>query len=370
MPSAHIVRECDIRRTARVMQIEGIFDIPPSQRSAESWDVSLDLPTDWNVGLIVGPSGSGKTTVARELFGNAIVESHEWPHDQSVLDGFPPDMGIKDISALLSSVGLSNPPLWLRPYHVLSNGERFRVDIARTLAEQPDLAVIDEFTSVVDRTVAQIGSAAVQKTVRRRGQKLIAVSCHYDIIDWLEPDWVYEPHINDLRVGRSLWRRPPLELKVQRAHHSAWQLFRKYHYLSHTFNKSARLFVAFLGDRPIAMQAVLAQPGRVKNMMRGHRAVCLPDYQGVGIGNALITYVARAYRGIGKRILSTTASPALIHQRQNNSEWKLIGKPHIPSPLGRTSTKKSWTFSGRLMTTWEFVGEALPESEAWALIYE
>src|SRR3990167_804933 len=95
MPSAHIVRECDIRRTARVMQIEGIFDIPPSQRSAESWDVSLDLPTDWNVGLIVGPSGSGKTTVARELFGNAIVESHEWPHDQSVLDGFPPIMGIR-----------------------------------------------------------------------------------------------------------------------------------------------------------------------------------------------------------------------------------------------------------------------------------
>ena len=87
----------------------------------------------------------------------------------------------------MSSVGFSSPPSWVRPYHVLSNGEQFRVDIARTLSEKPQLAIVDEFTSVVDRTVAQIGSSAIQKTVRRRGQKFIAVSCHYDIVKWLEP---------------------------------------------------------------------------------------------------------------------------------------------------------------------------------------
>ena len=61
--------------------------------------------------------------------------------------------------------------MWLRPFHVLSNGEQFRATIARALAESAkgrELVVIDEFTSVVDRTVAQIGSAAIAKTIRRR----------------------------------------------------------------------------------------------------------------------------------------------------------------------------------------------------------
>lgn len=190
MPSAFIIRQTLIKRTARVMQLEGLFEIPPTQRSEVVWNVSLPLEQrDWNIGLIVGASGSGKTTVARELFGADIVNGYDWPADKSVVDGFPAELSIKEITALLSSVGFSTPPAWLRPFHVLSNGEQFRVTVARGLAEGRTLTVIDEFTSVVDRTVAQIGSAAVQKTVRRRKQKLIAVSCHYDILDWLQPDW-------------------------------------------------------------------------------------------------------------------------------------------------------------------------------------
>ena len=42
-------------------------------------------------------------------------------------------------------------------------------------------AVFDEYTSVVDRTVAQIGTAALAKTVRARGQQFVAVTCHEDV---------------------------------------------------------------------------------------------------------------------------------------------------------------------------------------------
>lgn len=189
-----IHRSVDVVRTPRVQQLLGIFDVPPSKRSEQSWRHEIDLPDDWNVGVIVGPSGSGKTTLAREAFGKELVSGWDWPADKSILDGFPTAMGIKDITGLLSSVGFSSPPSWVRPFHVLSNGEQFRVNLARTLAEMPDLSVVDEFSSVVDRTVAQIGSAAVAKTVRRRKQRFVAVTCHYDVLDWLEPDWVYEPH--------------------------------------------------------------------------------------------------------------------------------------------------------------------------------
>lgn len=371
MPSAHIVKQIDIQRTARVMQVEGIFDMPPSQRSEQTWHVQLELPETWHIGLIVGPSGSGKSTVARELFGASIVERWDWPDKQSVLDGFPVGMGIKDITALLSSVGFSSPPSWLRPYHVLSNGEKFRVDIARTLAEQPELAVIDEFTSVVDRTVAQIGSAAVQKAVRRRGQQLIAVSCHYDIIDWLEPDWVYEPHTNEFRVGRSLWRRPTIELEVQRVHHSAWQLFRQHHYLDTNLNTSAICFVAFWQSVPVAFSAWLHfMHPKHRKTKREHRTVTLPDYQGVGIGNALSDYLSGMWRALDYRVISTTSNPAMVRSRNASQHWSMQRKASRTSagsdnPLRGLSGSRA---SGRLSSGFEYIGPALPADEAHRLM--
>ena len=142
-----------------------------------------------------------------------------------------PTLGIKEVVELLSSVGFSTPPAWLRPFHALSNGEQFRVTLARTLAECKDLAVIDEFTSVVDRQVAQVGSSAVAKAVRRRGQKFVAVSCHYDIIDWLDPDWIFQPDRGVLE-RRCLQGRPKLEMEVYEVNRPVWNLFKSHHYLS------------------------------------------------------------------------------------------------------------------------------------------
>lgn len=366
MQSVTIVRESKVERTPRVMQMEGIFDVPPSERSAERWTVNLDLPAEWNVGLIVGPSGSGKTTVARELFGDHLVTGWDWPDNKSVLDGFPKAMSIKDIIALLSSVGFSSPPSWVRPFRVLSNGEQFRVNLARTLAEMPDLAVVDEFTSVVDRTVAQIGSAAIQKTVRKMGKKFIAVSCHYDIVDWLEPDWVYQPHTSEFYTGRYLHQRPRIELEIKRVHSSAWALFRKHHYLDTNLNDAAVCFVAFWKGVPVAFTSVLhfPHPNR-KNVKRLHRTVCLPDYQGVGIGNVTNEFVCSAIKGLGFDVISTTAHPAMIHYRARSPKWQMthFGRQSGGLPTSIQSLRKTYSIH-RNVASFEYIGPALPRAEA------
>lgn len=369
MQSTHIIRQSEIVRTPRLLQMEGLFDVAPSQRSIEQWTVALDLPDAWNVGLIVGPSGSGKTTIARELFGAHMAACWEWPEDKSVLDGFPTAMGIKDIVELLSSVGFSSPPSWVRPFRVLSNGEQFRVSMARTLAEMKELAVVDEFTSVVDRTVAQIGSAAIAKTVRRRNQQFIAVSCHYDIADWLEPDWIYQPHVNELRSGRYL-QRPAIKLAIRRVDTGAWQLFRKHHYLDTNIHRNAACFVAFYADVPVAFTAVLHFPHpKTPNMKREHRTVCLPDYQGVGIGNAMSNYIASIVRGLGCRYQSITSHPAMIRYRAASSNWRMTAKPNASSKtmLGDYAGKNSGLSAGfakRLRASFEYVGPALDADEA------
>ena len=357
MPSAHILRRSPIKRSARVQQLEGLFELPPSEHSELTWDVTLPLDEKaWSVGLIVGPSGSGKSTIANELWPEQIIRDYDWPKDRSIIDAFPQDAGIKDITALLSSVGFSSPPSWLRPFDALSNGEQFRVTIARALSEQTQLAVIDEFTSVIDRQVAQIGSAAVAKTVRRRKQQLIAVTCHYDVERWLQPDWTYEPHINEFR-WRSVQSRPSIQLEIRRVDPSAWRLFHQHHYLDTNLHRAARCFVAFIDKSPAAFASVLSFPHPTRSGWREHRTVCLPDYQGVGIGNALSETIAALHRSTGKPYFSSTGNPAMIHHRARSPLWRMIRKPSRVQPNRGTLRGLNDTAALRRITaSFEYVG--------------
>lgn len=315
-----IVRETTINRSARVRQVEGMFDLPAADSIRREWDYKLDLPESWNLGLIVGPSGSGKTTLAREWFGDRIVNGWDWPAEGSLVDGFPSDLSIQEITGLLSSVGFSSPPGWVKPYHVLSNGEKFRVDVARTLAEKPDLAVIDEFTSVVDRTVARIGSAAIAKAVRSTGRRLVAVSCHSDIIEWLCPDWVLD--VETGQITRRSLRRPPIDLDIRRVDRSAWKLFAPHHYLNHEIHKAAACFVAKVEGRPAAFIGVVSAPHATHPRWRASRVVCLPDFQGVGIGMRLLEVIAAAYFATGKEFSIVTSHPAMIATLAKSPKWR------------------------------------------------
>lgn len=361
MPVLDLVRRVAIQPTARVMQVQGMFDVPPSTESEERWHV--DLPIEdrpWNIGLIVGPSGCGKSTVAREVFGEALVEGFDWPADRSVVDGFPAGMGAKEITAILSSVGFSSPPAWLRPFHVLSTGQQFRVTVARALAEPRDLAVIDEFTSVVDRTVAQVGSAAVASAVRRMNRKLVAVACHYDIIDWLQPDWLYEPATGQFQ-WRSLQRRPGINLTLFPVHRSAWDLFKKHHYMTAQNPTQARCYVAEHRGAPVAFASVAWQPC-LRSGWRIARCVVLPDYQGAGIGLAVMREVASWYRATGKPVRFTAANPALIRGAARSKEWLMTQKPQRMSVMrkqraGMASLLRTRA-SNRLVASFRYVGPA------------
>ena len=317
--------------------------------------MNLTLDKPWQVGLIVGPSGSGKSTIARELFGDKLVSGWPWPEGKALVDGFPEAMSASEITGLLSSVGLSSPPSWVKPFAVLSNGEQFRANLARTLAEQPDIAVVDEFTSVVDRTVAKVGSAAVAKCVRASGRRFVAVSCHADIEEWLQPDWKYDVQAGKLS-WRSLQRRPEIQLHIRKASKSLWPLFGRHHYLNAGLHNGSQCFVAEVEGQPAAFVAVLHSPGRV-SFWREHRCVCLPDFQGVGIGNAVSEFVASLFVGNGKGYRSTTSHPSMIAHRHRSPLWRTCRAPSQNTTVdtGLVQFGASRAFD-RLTASFEYVG--------------
>lgn len=372
MPRFELLRQSTIQRTPRVMQLEGLFELQPSPTSTVQWSIDLPIDTfDWNVGVIVGPSGSGKSTLASEAFPDALMPAWNWDPEKSIVDSFPKSLGIKDITTLLSQVGFSSPPSWLRPFHVLSNGEQFRVSIARGLAESPDLLVVDEFTSVVDRTVAQIGSAAVAKAVRRRNQHFVAVSCHYDILEWLQPDWVYD--VSSRRFARDCLQRPPISLDIRPVPSSYWDIFGKYHYLSHFIQKGSRCYAAFYNGRPVAFTSVWHTPHPKGTLWKEHRTVCLPDFQGVGIGNALSDFIAGCFSGIrGRSYASVTANPAMVAYRARSPLWKMSRKPGLTAGGTKkahrtrsiTSVRGAVQGGTRITASFKYVGPRRPEQAA------
>lgn len=152
-------------------------------------DIEVMNNDDWNILLICGKSGSGKSTILREIYGD--VKPIEYDYGKAVISQFP-KLDEEEACDLLSSMGLSSVPTWLRKPNELSNGERARLDIAKTIYESADEVVkIDEYTSVVNRAAAMSMSFALQRYARQKGLKLVIASCHFDIIEWLQPDYIF-----------------------------------------------------------------------------------------------------------------------------------------------------------------------------------
>lgn len=329
MPRLDVVRTSRVDVTPRLLQIGSMFDVEVDGVSSERWQVDVNLDRPWSVGLIVGPSGCGKSTLARELFGDQVIEGFDWPESRAMIDGFADGVPIDEIVGSLTSVGFSSPPHWLRPFAVLSNGEKFRATMARALVEAKQaegrVVVIDEFTSLVDRQVARVASHAVQKTARRLGTQFVAVTCHHDIVDWLDPDWILEPGQGPPQ-WRSLRRRPTVPCEIYRVDRSAWASLSKYHYLSHDLHKGAACFGAYVEGRLVAFAAMLHFPHHSSKVIkRVHRIVVHPDWQGLGIGGVLLDWLGEFYAARRLRLRIITAHPGLVARLHRSPRWRSDG---------------------------------------------
>lgn len=336
---------CPDFNTYRVARVKSLFNA----ESGATFDVEADLPVEdssWRIGVVVGPSGSGKTTIGRAIWGGEhLYADPQWPADQAIVEAIDPEGDFNDVTSALAAVGLGTVPSWLRPYHVLSMGERFRADLARIIAEAPPRIVIDEFTSVVDRQIAKVGAGAFAKAWRRTAGQAVILTCHYDVLDWLEPDWVYDTGSGKFSRG-SLWQRPRLVLDIFQTNASYWPRFAPHYYLTLPRLVAANYYVGVIDGEPVAHLAT--SPRLEIGGLRASRMVVMPEWQGAGVGlrflNAVCQWCCAGNTQYGervKRVYFHTSHPGLAAGLRRDKRWT-----QVSAQLHGGNKRKSASHSG------------------------
>jgi len=359
-----IVLECPVVKDEYTDIVEKMFDVPISEKSTVIIKNNIELPDKWNIGLIYGSSGQGKSTLLKQF---GIIKNHIWDNSISMISNFK-ECTPQEASEVLCSVGFGTIPSWIRPYNVLSTGEKFRADLARSLLSTDDIILIDEFSSVVDRQVAKAASNSVQKYIRKHNKKIILASCHSDIIEWLTPDWSYNPLEGIMNISSErIDRRPTIKLEIFRCKYEAWDLFKQHHYLSADLNKSAKCYLATWNNVPVAFTAILAFPHPVvKNGWRESRTVVLPDYGGLSIGVNLSNFIASVFKSNGCRFFSKTAHPAMIaHRLKRPTLWKeTTHSRKSRNPINNSMNARGWFASNRVCHAFEYIGPKSSNEDA------
>lgn len=318
-----ITHRCSDFDSYRAARVKSLFNV----EQGCNVNITADLPLTerpWQVGVVVGPSGSGKTSIGRAI---GPLYAPEWPKNRPIIDAIDPQGSFDAVTGALSAVGLGTVPAWLRPYQVLSNGEQFRANLARLVCEAPALAVVDEFSSVVDRQIARIGAGAFAKAWRRTQGRAVLLSCHYDVLDWVQPDWVFDTASGTFQWG---WhrQRPRIELEVREAAQRDYALFEPHHYLSLPPMVAGSHFIGWVGDEPVAHIAFSTRPGLVE--ARACRLVVMPEWQGAGVGMRFLNAVCERWLdgrnryGLPLRTLFHTSHPGLAAALRRDPKWTQV----------------------------------------------
>ena len=186
-------------------------------------------------------------------------------------------------------------------------------------------------------------SKAWRRLARASGGQCVLLSCHYDIIEWLEPDWVFDTATGQYS-GRYLWRRPRFDVELWETDWHYWPLFEPHHYLKLPRMIAATCYVGAVDGEPVAHLAVSTRPGFRE--ARACRLVVMPEWQGAGVGLRFLNAICERWRrgenryGRPMPMLFHTSHPGLCAALRRMPDWVQV------SAVLHGAKKRNPTFPG------------------------
>lgn len=180
-----------VERTPRVLEIAESFGLGLSDKEFVIYD---NLPVEVVQGDIVyitGQSGSGKSLLLRELMAQMRKKLKVADLNEIELDDRPviEQVGstMQEATHFLSLSGISDAWIYIRKPSELSDGQRYRLKLAKVLEQDADVWAADEFGAVLDRVTAKAVAFNLQKAARLRGKTLLVATTHTDLVTELGP---------------------------------------------------------------------------------------------------------------------------------------------------------------------------------------
>lgn len=348
--SVEVILESPVNNNFRCKMACDALDIDIKKKSIHHLKIdNINIPDSWNVGLIYGASGSGKTTLAKKLFGEDVFKAI-LNEDEPIINQLPEHLTYDECAAILSGIGLNSVPCWVRPVKTLSNGQRARAEAALLMVQNNGMINIDEWTSVVDRTVAKAMSYCIQKFARKNNKQIILLSCHYDVLEWLVPDWMIDCNEQrfETKQGADFFftRREQLKFDIRKIGRQSWKYFSKYHYLSERLpGGEIYLYGLFFEDKQIGFQCFANYTPQAKGkakIFHSNRTVIHPDYQGLGLGIKLINESSKVFAKEHQsfKIMAKFSALPVFKAMQKQKEWRYLGTKRLMGKMNHGGSMK------------------------------
>ncbi len=166
--------------------------------------------------FVTGPSGGGKSTILDLISDYAegevglevlkLGEMRGWG-DEPLVDCFGEGLSLKEVMSVLSAAGLADAFVMLRSYGELSEGQRFRFQLAlvmgqilRLSSDQKIIVIADEFCSLLDRQTAGGVARNFRRLMNRLGHDqliFVCASAHDDLLEHLGPSVLIDKGLGD-----------------------------------------------------------------------------------------------------------------------------------------------------------------------------
>ncbi len=361
--------------SARLVEVGLRFGVPLAAPGREiARGLSLDLSSG-TITLITGPSGSGKSSLLNAIRQKCpaarLVQDLPFPTDVAVLDAIAPTRPVAEALEWLTACGLGEPMAWVRRFHELSEGERFRARLARAVSlqraagaplpyvdETGEIAPLlcDEFGAALHQRLARAIAFNLRKLATRERLAIVLATSHDELEHDLHPDYLVrlgaahpfvercepEPHPQFISLVRGL--------RIQQGTLADYAEFSSMHYRRGTqVGWVDKVFVCREGlDGPVLGVVVYARPTlelRLRNeVTRGRfckrpaalnqslrllkRLVIHPDVRGCGIGHWL---VRRTLPMVGTRFVECLAAMGAVNPVFAKAGMRAIGTCEPPA---------------------------------------